>query len=109
MDDAEKSVKGKHSQLFASGGIVAAILVLQPVMDIFVTRGEAKAQTEQITQLNAQLVDVKEDLTRRLERSNDKIMERLDQMETRVMKNADRVERRVERLEAGVFRTKSGS
>lgn len=95
-----KDVLVTRGQMTAGGCLVAAILVLQPVKEWFVTREESNAQAAQIQTLKVAISEAKDELTRRLERSSDKIIDRINEVEARVGKNVDKIEHRVETLEA---------
>lgn len=98
----------KRRNLIGGGVIVAALLVMQPLKEYFVTREEGHALDQRITALQLMTEANHEEMTRSLERSTDKIIERLDQAEERVRKNLDKVESRVQSLEAArIQQTKS--
>lgn len=103
-----KTVSFTHKQLGVGGSIVAAIMVLSPVKTWFFTREEGLASAEKIAHVEASIQEMKQDLTRRLERSTDKIMDRIKEAEDRTVRNADRIEHRIDFLEANDKQTKKG-
>lgn len=110
MADEEVALRRpSKGQILTGVGIVSAILILQPVTEMFYTRNEAKAQAEQIQAIHTALIETKDELTRRLERNSDKIIERINESEARATRSMDKLEGRVERLEASRLFSKGGS
>lgn len=105
MAEEEKQDKGinitaSRGQMLTAGGIIAAILTIQPLKEAFITREEGKAQADKINELQASIDKTKDELTRSIERNSDKVIERLTEAEERVSKTVDTLERRIESLES---------
>jgi len=98
--DKEVSIQTTRGKLIAGGTVVAAILLIQPLKDFFYTREEGQAQQAAIKELQIRLESHQAELTRRMERSSDKIVDQIQQAEERLTKQFDGVERRIETLEA---------
>lgn len=94
-------------QIVVGGAIIAALAILQPLKDWFVTREEGQAQDQRIAVLQHVIEETRIELTRTMERNTDKIIDRLNESEGRAQKNLEKLERRVETLEAGRLQRKS--
>lgn len=113
-DQTRKTVSLTHRQLGISGGVVAAMLILNPVKQWFFTREEGVAQSREIQELRADeadhfkelrvfIVQGQEDQMHKLERLNDKVIERIKDTEVRTQQSDVRHEKRIETLEQAIL------
>ncbi len=103
MDDKPepKTVEIPTKHLAVGSVLVSAIMVLNPVKEMFFTRTEAEAQGQKIERVEASIFEVKEEVNR----NADRIIDQIRESEARSMRNADKMEDRINRLEA--FRLKA--
>jgi hypothetical protein len=114
-----------HRHLGIGGGVIAAMLTLSPIKEWFFTREEGVSQSKEITELKAsqienlrvlresqskQFDEVKdliaktgEEITRKIDRSNDKMVERVKDEETRRVEFQHIQDRRIDSLEQAVL------
>lgn len=93
------TVSFTHGQLGVGGAIVAAIMTLNPIKEWFFTREEGIAQRQNIELLRGEVISMRDEITRRLERNTDKIIDRMKETEERTARNGERLERRIDAVE----------
>lgn len=105
-----KTVSLTHKQAGIGAGLVAAILSIQPLRDMFVTKDENKSTIVRLDKFEMGQRELKDLITkneaeavRRSERVADKIMDRIKEAETRTTANQDRQEHRMDTLEASIL------
>lgn len=99
IEEPKKSINISKGQLGFGSVIVMAIMILNPIKEWFYTREEGKAQQVQIAALQTELVNTREELTRRLERNADKIIGTIKDAEARSSKAEERLDRRIDNVE----------
>lgn len=95
-----KTVEIPTKHLGVGGVLVAAIMVLNPIKEWFFTREEAVAQGQRIERLEVSVLDLKDELTRRLERNSDKIIEQIRDSRAQTQRELDMQQKRIDALEA---------
>lgn len=84
---------------WAGGGLIGAILLLQPVKDLFYTRDEATLQSQRVERMELAVMALEARLTEKMNRNTDKIIERLGEAEARTVKTSERLEARIDKIE----------
>lgn len=100
-----------HKQVFGAGGVVAALLAIQPLTQMFMTNDKAETMRVQINELRENQKEIKASISnshaeilQNIRHGNDLILQTIRDSENRNVHNTDKLEKRLDRNEGKMDR-----